>query len=75
MNRLITVCAVDSSACPKRQAVFCALAMSLAQTNQNTGASSSLESARALIWMYTANAATVSELEEFANLSARRIAG
>ena len=44
--------------------------MSHAQTNQNTGASSPLVSDRVLIWMYTANAATMSKSEAFASLSA-----
>ena len=49
---------------------LCASAMSHAQTNQNTGASSPLVSDRVLIWMYTANAATMSKSEAFASLSA-----
>ena len=63
-----------------RKTVICALAMSHAQTKQQRGASSSLESGDLLIWLYTANAATVTSPSElckrsaFANLSAWIIA-
>ncbi|SDL87947.1 hypothetical protein SAMN04487833_13626 [Sarcina sp. DSM 11001] len=61
MNRLITAHVADTSACPKRQAVFYLReAMSHAQTRQMTADVSSLTIGWQLDWMHTANAATSS---------------